>query len=308
MKKIADKAKNKKDERGAVTVIIAVTLGALLAVSALAIDAGMLYQERRQMQTAVDAAALAAAHEMAEGRTSSAEAVARDYVAKNTKSGAASVTVTFPSATQVRVSATISRDLFFARSFGSKKASLAAVATAGYGPAGSLSDLAPFLVPAQYIPPHIGSGNRFSFELGNDRPLPATGGQGGYFWLCNYSGSGTGTSTYADWIVNGYPGEVSIGSVVNGTGVKDALKNAITERINENPSIIMPVYDSTENMGANGEYHVVGFAEFVITGFSFQGNPKTISGYFTNGRVAVSAGGGGTPGADFGIRTVWLVD
>jgi hypothetical protein len=75
------------------------------------------------------------------------------------------------------------------------------------------------------------------------------------------------------------------------------------------PKVILPVYDATENMGSNGEYHVIGFAEFIITGVNFQGNPKTISGYFTTGRVAVSAGGGGgTSGADFGIRTVWLTD
>lgn len=303
----ASPEKIKKSEHGAVTIIVAVTLGALLAVAALAIDAGMLYQERRQMQTAVDAAALAAAHEMAEGRASSAESVARDYVAKNTPSGTASVTVTYPSQTQVRVSAGTSRDLFFARSFGAKKASLAAVATAGYGPAGSLSNLMPFIVPASAVAPHIGSSHNFSFQLGEDRPTNG-GGQGGYFWLCDYEPHGGGTPKFADWIIDGYPGEVSVGSVANGTGVKAALKSAMSERIANNPSVIIPVFDSTEGMGANGEYHVVGFAEFVITGFSFQGNPKTISGYFTNGRVAVSAGGGGTPGADYGIRTVWLVD
>lgn len=301
-------ANRKNGERGAVTVIIAVTLGALLAIAALAIDAGMLYQERRQLQTAVDAAALAAAQEVAEGRASTAEAIAREYVAGNSESGITSVSVTYPAANQVRVSAGTSRELFFARTFGVDDAALSATASAGFGPAGALSDLVPFLVPSAYIAPHIGVGNTFSIELGNDRPLPDTGGQGGYFWLCDFANSGGGTSTFADWIVNGYPGTVSIGSVVNGTGVKDALKGAIAERMYENSSIIIPVYDSTEGMGSKGEYHVVGFAEFVITGFKFQGNPKTITGYFTNGRVAASAGSGGTPGADFGIRTVWLVD
>lgn len=301
-------AKRIDNERGAVTIIVAVTLGVLLAVAALAIDAGMLYQERRQLQTAVDAAALAAAFDLAEGRQATAEAKAREYVTNNAGTAVGSVTVTYPGQNTVRVEAGTSRDLFFARSFGNNQASLTAKATATYGAAGSLSNLAPFLVPAQYIPPHIGSGNRFSFELGNDRPLPDTGGQGGYFWLCDYAGHGTGAGTYGSWIMNGYPGEVYIGSVVNGTGVKDSLKNALQNRMYADPKVILPVYDSTENMGSNGEYHVVGFAEFVITGLNFQGNPKTISGYFTTGRVAVSAGSGGAGGADFGIRTVWLTD
>ncbi len=291
--------------------IIAVALGALLSVAALTIDAGMLYQERRQLQTAVDAAALAAAFEMAEGRQASAEAKAREYVSSNTGVGTGSVTVTFPGQNRVRVEAGTSRDLFFARSFGSEQSSLTATATATYGPVGSLTDLVPFLVPSQYIAPHIGPGNGFAFELGEDRPLSAPGepsGQGGYFWLCDYEGRGTGTPTFANWIVQGYPGEVTIGSVVNGTGVKDALKGPLEERMSAYPKVMLPVYDSTENMGANGEYHVVGFAEFVITGVDFQGNPKTVSGYFTNGRVAVSAGSGSSPGADFGVRTVWLTD
>jgi Flp pilus assembly protein TadG len=300
--------KRVENEYGAVTIIVAVTLAALLAVAALAIDAGMLYQERRQLQTAVDAAALAAAFELAEGRQTTAEAKAREYVENNASSGVGSVKVTYPGQNKVRVEAGTSRGLFFARSFGSKQASLTASATATYGPVGSVSNLVPFLVPAQYIPPHIGSANRFAFELGEARPLPAVGGQGGYFWLCDYEPHGGGTPKFADWIINGYPGEVTIGSVANGTGVKAALKSAIQQRMSSNPNIIMPVYDSTEGMGANGEYHVVGFAEFVITGFKFQGNPKTISGYFTTGRVAVSARGGGTGGADFGVRTVWLTD
>ncbi len=295
------------DERGAVTVIIVVVLGALLAVAALAIDAGMLYQERRQLSTAVDAAALAAAQELAEGRPESAESAARDYVASNSDVPGVAVTVTFPSPKQVTVSAGTSRDLFFARSFGNKKASLAAQATACYGPATSTSNLAPFIVPALFVPSHLGPANNFSFTLGDDRPTGG-GGQGGYFWLCDYDPGGGGSPKFADWIVNGYQGEVSVGSVANGTGVKATLKSAMKERIATDPNVVIPVFDSTEHSGANGEYHVVGFAEFVITGFNFNGSPKVVSGYFTNGRLVASAGSHGSPGVDFGITTVWLVN
>jgi Flp pilus assembly protein TadG len=296
------------DEQGAVTIIIAVTLGALLVVAALAIDAGMLYQERRQLQTAVDAAALAGAHELAEGRPGTVDSVARDYVTKNISTPGIAVTVAYPTATQVRVSATATRDLFFARSFGSKRASLSASATAGFGPAVSTTNLVPFIVPSSDVPTHIGGSNNFSFVLGEDRPTSG-GGQGGFFWLCDYEPHGGGTPKLADWIVNGYPGEVSIGSVANGTGVKAALKSAMAERIAKDPNVVIPVYDTTAGAGANGEYHVVGFAEFVITGFKFTGNPKTISGYFTNGRLVVSAGSSASSSAaDYGVRTVWLIN
>lgn len=46
-------------DSGAAAVIVAVTLVVLLGVAALTVDAGAIYAERRQMQTAADAAALA---------------------------------------------------------------------------------------------------------------------------------------------------------------------------------------------------------------------------------------------------------
>ena len=49
------------DERGITMVVVAVTITALLAVAALAIDGGRLFTARRQTQNAADAAALAGA-------------------------------------------------------------------------------------------------------------------------------------------------------------------------------------------------------------------------------------------------------
>lgn len=48
-------------ERGSIAILLAVLLTAFMTVGALSIDVGMLYQERRQLQTAVDAAALSGA-------------------------------------------------------------------------------------------------------------------------------------------------------------------------------------------------------------------------------------------------------
>ncbi|MDI6689327.1 MAG: hypothetical protein QME54_02770 [Actinomycetota bacterium] len=74
------------------------------------------------------------------------------------------------------------------------------------------------------------------------------------------------------------------------------------------PSVVLPLYDYTKGGGSPGEYHIVGFAEFVVTDFDFKGNPKTITGYFTNGAVTTGAGGEEKPPYDFGICVVWLVD
>lgn len=54
----------RSSRRGSVAVIVAVSLTAVIGVLALAIDAGMLFEDRRKCQAAADAAALAAASDL----------------------------------------------------------------------------------------------------------------------------------------------------------------------------------------------------------------------------------------------------
>jgi uncharacterized repeat protein (TIGR01451 family) len=130
--------------------------------------------------------------------------------------------------------------------------------------------------------------------------------QEGYFWLSNFGGS-SGNTDFREWIVNGYPESVEIGTQANGTGVRSTLSAAMSERMAKDPAIVLPLYDYTKGGGSKGEYNVIGFVEFVITDFSFTGNPKWIQGYFTDGRVVSGSAGLGNPG-DYGIKAIWLTD
>lgn len=403
-----------RDERGAVAIIVAAMIAALIGVLALVVDVGMLYQQRRQLQTAVDSAALAAAMEIAEGRnTTAAQTVGSSYVTQNKGTTApVSTTVTFPSGSQVRVAATVDRDLWFARVFGRTNQDIGAQATANYALATSVRDLVPIIVPEQSIAGHVGPGNPATFEFGEDRPVEpftktanldgstvtyqikfintygrtvdvtirdplaanltyvagsadlggvytsgdrtvrwtlngiadgdsrtvtfrattsngntdntayaavsgehqevraSSGGstpQQGYFWLSDFDAGSNGVPPYDDWIRNGYPGEVSIGYVANGTGMKTSLRDAVEWRLANHPSVILPLFDYTQEGGHGGQYHVVGFSEFVITGVVFHGSHSTMTGYFTNGTVAVgSSSTGGTPPPSHGVTTIWL--
>ncbi|GAI23673.1 unnamed protein product, partial [marine sediment metagenome] len=58
------KIKRFKSENGAVVVIVALSIVALMMVTALTIDVGSLYEERRHLQTVADAAALAGAQQL----------------------------------------------------------------------------------------------------------------------------------------------------------------------------------------------------------------------------------------------------
>lgn len=71
-------------ERGQVLVIFALGLVGLLAAAGLAVDVGRLLSERRFLQNAADAAALAAANALIQGQSNAAaEQVARDSLARN---------------------------------------------------------------------------------------------------------------------------------------------------------------------------------------------------------------------------------
>ena len=74
------------NERGSVSVLLAVCMAVVIGAGAIVIDAGQIWSSRRELVTAADAAAFAAAAAYAEygdGCTS----IAASYVAANTDSG-----------------------------------------------------------------------------------------------------------------------------------------------------------------------------------------------------------------------------
>ncbi len=305
------------NQSGQVVVLVALLSTALASTLVLAVDFGIAYQGRRQMQTSVDAAALAGAVDIAEGGSQEiARATVAEYVARNLDEPIGSVEISFPDSERVTVDAKIDRQTFFARLFGKQTMRVGAQATASMGLAGSVNNLVPIIVPESSIEGHIGPSNSAVFELGEDRPTgqdnqgettSAGSPQMGYFWLADFDSVSNGTSDYRDWIINGYPGLVEVGSVANGTGVRGALESALAERMNIDPAVVLPLFDYTEGGGHIGSYHVTGFAEFVITGFELNGNPKTISGHFTQGTVTTGAGADQSL-PDYGVKVIWLSD
>ena len=71
-----------RGDEGAVAAIMVVSIVALLGFAAIVVDAGVLYTERRHLQTAADAAALAGVQELP-GSPAAAVAQAQNYAAIN---------------------------------------------------------------------------------------------------------------------------------------------------------------------------------------------------------------------------------
>jgi hypothetical protein len=116
--------------RGTVVAIVALTMPVLIGVSALGLDAGLLYLQRRQAQTAAEAASLAAAYSLYNGSTFSAAQTAA--VAAGTQNGITVSTsnVTQPQSGYVAVSVTSTQPRLFSALWGSGTMSATATATA----------------------------------------------------------------------------------------------------------------------------------------------------------------------------------
>jgi Tfp pilus assembly protein PilX len=145
------------DERGAATVIVALTMAALIALLALGIDLGALFNARSEAQRAADAAALAGASAFLEFQQENARSVAVEramsFATNNDIRGRriapedVTIAVNLDSST---VRAQVRRNgvpTWFARLFGVDAVNVGAEATAWAGPTGAAQCLKPFAIP-----------------------------------------------------------------------------------------------------------------------------------------------------------------
>ena len=98
----------------------------------------------------------------------------------------------------------------------------------------------------------------------------------------------------ADWILKGYSGSMALGWYYSMSGAKfnsSEVKDALDQRLDTD--LLFPIYDTVDGEGANLEYHVIGWAAFKPTDYTFNGNGGTITGSFDHVTWTGSAGGGG---------------
>lgn len=219
MSKHADLRRALRSDSGAVALIVAIAIGVLLGVAALAVDMGALYAHRRQMQTAADAAALAGVQALPL-RPDIALDLAAEYAALNTaEADETTFTVTRTNADNDTITAQV-RDsgmgLFFARFLSSRRteAPVGASAVAMVGsPTTYGSGLMPFGIIANGT-----TAAPYGYSPGGVIPLVVDNGaqsQGNWHYvdLTPYT---QGASNTKQVIANGGTTEpVSIGTIIN---------------------------------------------------------------------------------------------
>jgi len=287
---------------GQVLVVGAFAILVVGIVAALAVDVGYIYCTRARLQNAADAAALAAAQQLAEERNAgSGEATARSAAATEAAAlvganwEAAGWHVAFGAfeegtfieqsaetpATAVKVVAGRDEEapggalaLFFAPLAGVNSVNVSAAGlcslSAGIRTIRNNSNLMPFAV---YEGDVVQAGQTMViYDHGQVAP--------GNFGLLNFDGGSMGTPELWDWILHGYPGEVSIDPDVGYAwidgecGFRTAIRSAIEQRIGD--GVIVCVYDDVTGQGANARFRIVRFMGVVLTGCHLTGQDKYI--------------------------------
>ena len=296
-------------------VLTLVFLTVLLGMAAAVIDVGAWYRAHRQTQSTADATALAGAQELPD--SAFAKTLALDYAGRN-GGGVGSSDVTFTSEREandtIHVTARRTVPGLFTKLFGVNSVTARGTAAARTSPMGSAKWVAPIGVDYTHDKLHCNVSLVCNPEFGVDTSLDLIKSGPGAFRLINIDGSrgGTPPGVLADWMLNGYSGDMPLDWYFSDPGAKwnnNSIQAAMQARYGTD--LLFPVYDQLINQGSNAEYHIIGWASFHLTDAQASGTSGTLTGYFTQviWEGLVDQSGPSNPEIpDLGVHSVALVD
>lgn len=269
-------------EHGAIAVITALSLVVLLGFAAIAIDVGMMYEERAQLQNGADSAALAVAQNCIEvplSCSSAASEIAGVIARDNTRDGLSDVaSLNFPASNSVRVQTQADDGkagagrlaLSFAPLLGVQDTAVSADATVSWGGPGTGPATLPIAVShCQTVNAFKLSGTKIVLDITGKSPLPGCTHQGkevsgGFGWFRQGADAKCGEKLSYEKVVFSEPGNDFADSC------DDVLRGLLNKTIDS--TLLLPVYDRTEGNGNNATYHIAGWIAFEILGWNFGGN------------------------------------
>ena len=307
----------RRDERGAVALIVTVFLAVMFGFAALVIDLGVLFVVRGELQNAADAGALAGVVELVNNGEDSAQTMAVAFATEDgqfrlnrtaPEADAVDVIVLGPETLRVRISRSAGTEAgpvptIFARIWGKETAEVRAVAVAtlnhqvvGTGP----GNLMPFGIHEDLLDAN-GDGQYDVGEYIDIYPYPWAPGN---FGTIDLNGGSNSNAETAYWIENGYDGIFVIPENTGYINVEGdpgmsggSLSGAINFRVGER--VLFAVFDQVTEQGANTIYRVVDLVGGIITSFQLTGDESSL--HFTvlieefSAPNLIVASGGGVP-------------
>ncbi len=281
-------------ERGATALIFAFSLVVLIGFMAFAIDPGVLFQEKRDLQTGAEAAALAVAQDCAPTGTCPSQGAmqtrARDYLSANLTDGpgrivgnvvvdesASTVTVTvggYDTANN-RDGDPNTTDLFFGPVIGVDGFDIQARAVASFGGVGAAA-ATPLIFSVCEYQMFGASGSQVVLKFHNSGSATICNGPagqdapGGFGWLVP-DGVCLAHTDAGGWFSSS-PGVSPPG---NGQKrCKTAEQIGLTVNGQPNPLLLIPIFDQVQGNGSNAQFHLYGYAGFAVQGWFFTSQIK----------------------------------
>lgn len=275
------------EERGAISVVVALLLVALLGFTAIAVDVGMLYSEKAQLQNGADASALLVAQKCAKNDTdaacSSTSAPAAAVASSNALDGQSNVKSLAVDKVNRLASATVGAQeqgkepnkvtLFFARALGmaSTEVNASSIGTWGSPKAGRTAF--PLAFSVCQVKDSIGGALQLLQDHGVNQNADCLYGpsgatvEGGFGWLVQDTGVCGGN---IDLDVNEGGSDPGNNAPNNCTATLQKWVDEITA--GRDITVLLPVYTSVTGTGNGAVYHLIAFAAFKVTGWKFTGN------------------------------------
>jgi Flp pilus assembly protein TadG len=276
-------------EQGAIAVVVAFMMVALLGFAAISIDVARLYSEQAQLQNGSDAAALMVAQKCAKNNAdtdcSTASPLAADLANKNAIDNVSQIktisldktnrAVTVTAGAKETGSSANSVSLFFARVLGIPSAEVDASSSVQWGSPVEGSIVFPLAFSICQVSGMVNGAaqllQNFSADANPDCPLGPAGKTvpGGFGWTSQTAGQCGG---FVDLAIN------QSGSATGNDGPSncDAILNKWASEITAGRPVIvlLPVYDAVTGTGSGASYHLNSFAAFSVQGWAFSGADK----------------------------------
>ena len=322
-----------KNEQGSNIVIIALSMTAVLIMAAFVIDLGAAYVKTADVQTAADAAVMAAGLQLPVAindtvKQSSVTATVLEYLNKNGISDTSGVNVYFAETAndnymRIGVDVPAVSPTAFAKIIGVDEVTFTRGAEARTIPTTSLNDLVPLSAREDVLNAIIANGTTEHIILKYGKKTEEV--VQGAFGAIDLDGvKGGGANDYGSWLANGYQGDLTVGMVlpVEPGNMEEPTHTGISTRFNacthfqshggctaehyvsDCPRVMkVPVieYVDTHNV------RIVGFAAFIIEDYTTYADKGYVIGTYVD-MVNIGASKGDLTGAaeNFGVYSLTL--
>ena len=321
-------------EKGVVAVIVAICLFAFMIATALAIDVGSLFEDRRHLQTVADSAALAGAQELPENRGEAIN-IATEYVSNNYSEDVDIKIEIEPVLVVAEASITVTvvndeSPLYLARVMGKDSTPVGAYARAIVAEPKEVGNIVPWGLDEEFFD-DLAPGGEFPLKYHSPQ-------EPGNFLALDLDPDGShggGANDYMDRIINGYVGPLSVGDFIYtetgnmaGPSVQAAIErievrgdgwqdfNALAEpwpggyelHKADTQFVVVPMISLEGIEGQSEQVEILKFILMLVTRIEGS-NPgqSNIIGTFINKALIISEGSALGPVGPEGLRVIRLI-